>query len=198
MSKESSAKKGSLTYAVNNYKGKQDWVTSWDLYYKIENTFNLEFKIDVCATEQNSKCVKFITPEMDFFKTDVYEDAFMNPQYHAGNLEKGVRGVGHFVARLYQQHIYHNINVCYLLPSTVTSLEWFETYFGPTLFNAFGEKAEPYFVRKRQNFETGKTNGGPPFSTQVFLHRRRGDLEMKQIQQRYEENKNKLVWYLNE
>ena len=198
MIKESTAKKGSLAYAVNNYKGKQDWVTSWELYYKIENIFNMQFKVDVCATPENAKCPKFITPEMDFFKTEVYEDAFMNPKYEAGNLEKGVMGIGHFVARLYNQHIYHNINVCYVLPSTVTSLEWFETYFGPRMLNVFGDKSEVYFVRKRQNFQQGKTNGGPPFSTQVFLHRRHTDLEMQQIQRRYEENKDKLVWYLDD
>lgn len=198
MIKESTAKKGNLAYAVNNGEHKQDWATPWTLYYNIEDTYNIQFKIDVCATKENAKCEKYITPEMDFFKTEVYDDAFMNPKYELGNLEEGVYGIGHFVARLYHQHIYHNINVCYVLPSTVTSLEWFETYFGKRLLNAFGDKAEPYFVRKRQNFQQGKTNGGPPFSTQVFLHRRHTDLEMQQIQRRYEENKDKLVWYLDD
>jgi len=190
--------KANMTNAYTKGIHKPDWVTPWDLYYKIENVFNIEFKIDACATKENAKCQEYITPEMDIFKTEITKDAFMNPKYSAGNLEKGVMGIGHFVARLYHQHIYHNINVAYVLPSTVTSLEWFETYFGPLQLNAFGEKTQVYFVRKRQQFETGKTNGGPPFSTQVFLHRRHTDLEMKWIQKRYEENRDKLMWFLDD
>lgn len=187
-------KSGSLANAVNQYKGKQDWSTRWELYYKILDMMNVNPKVDVCATKKNAKCDKYITPEQDFFKTDVYEDAFMNAEYQAGNLGKGIRGIGHFHARLYHQHIYHNICTVTLIPSTAISTSWFETYYGERLFNQFGEKADVLFIRKRQKFTDGPTNGGPPFSSLVFVHRRKTELELHQIRQRYEEHKEKLLW----
>ena len=172
----------------------QKWATPWTLYYNILDTMNVTPVVDVCATEENHKCDKFITPEMDFFKTEVYENAFMNAEYRSGNLKEGVHGIGHFHARLYYLHIYNNIETTTLIPSTATSLDWFATYYGPRLLNAYGEKADVMFIRKRQKFVDGPTNGGPPFSSLVFVHRRKTELELKQIRERYESDERKLLW----
>ncbi len=59
---------------------RKDWSTPWDLY----NTLNLEFHftIDVCATAENAKHVRYYTPEQDGLKQDWNgEVAFCNPPY---------------------------------------------------------------------------------------------------------------------
>lgn len=189
-------KKSGLANAVNSYVGKQDWSTSWPLFYTMCDRLNVDPVVDMMATKYNTKCRRFITPECDFFQTEVYYDSYINPEYKAGNLERGERGIGHAIARAYNQHIYHNINMLYLLPSTATSTPWFATYFGDRLYNEFGEKSDILLIRKRQKFTDGPTNGGPPFSSQAFLHRRKTEFELITIRKRYEENDTKLMWYI--
>lgn len=189
-------RKSSLANAVNQYTGKPDWATPWSLFYTMCDRFNINPIVDMMATKENAKCEIYITPEQDFFKTKVFHDSYINPEYKAGNIEKGENGIGHAVARAYNQHIYHNFNLLYLLPSTATSTPWFATYFGDRLCNDFGEKAEVLFIRKRQKFIDGKTNGGPPFSSLAFLHRRKTEFELNSIRKHYVENNEKLMWCL--
>lgn len=176
--------KNIVTNAMTQGSHKQDWVTPWKTYNKICDVMSLDLKIDVCATPENSKCAKYITPEMDFFKTEVTEDAWMNPMYSRGNKEKGIMGIENFVARLYHQHIMHNINTAMLITTTSSSAPYWHIFVGERLFNAFGEKAEPYFVRERIKFEDGP-KGQPYFSSIVIVHRRKSKYEMIEIQRRF-------------
>lgn len=185
--------KKSLANAINAQNGKPDWVTPEDVFRQICDDMNLEPLTDVCATIENTKCLLYISEEQDFFKTDVYTDCYLNAPYLRENKKKGMRGIGNYHARLYYLHITHNIATMSLMPSTVTSIEWFHTYYGSRLINAFGEKAEQYFIKGRVKFLNGKS-GAPPFASQVFVHRRKSEWELKQIRQRYDESKDKLLW----
>ena len=193
MTQETIKNKAGLANAVNKQSGKPDWVLPQHTFNQICDDMNFYPITDVCATKENTKCEKYVTAEMDIFKTEVYTDAYMNAPYLRHSTKKGIKGIGNYVARLYYLHITYNIGIMVLFPSTVTSLDWFHTYYGKRLLNAFGEKAEPYFIKERVKFDN-KSSGAPPFSSQVFLHRRRSEWELKLIRQRYEENKEKLLW----
>lgn len=42
------------------------WVTPQDLFDKLDRVFN--FNLDVCATSDSAKCIKYFTPEIDGLK----------------------------------------------------------------------------------------------------------------------------------
>jgi hypothetical protein len=191
--RETTARIGSLGYAVNQQTGNSEWATPEDRYDQIVKKFKINPIIDVCATAQNTKCPKYITPEQDFFKTEIAEDAFMNPIYAKEQKSKGIRGVGNFVARLYHQHITHNINTVSLLSATVGSSPWFHTYYGEMLENQFGERSEILWFKKRIKF-IGNAYGSPPFASIALLHRRTTEDKLESIRKRYEETEDKLLW----
>lgn len=183
----------SLINAFNKLEHKQDWVTPYDVFKFIKDEMNFEPLTDVAATKENTKCLRYISPEKDFFKTEVYTDGFLNAPYLKGNLKKGVRGVGNFVARFYYDHIIHNIGTMTLLPTTVSSTPWFQMYYGRKLLNDFGEKAEVLFIPKRVRF-TGAEGQSPPFSSFVLVHRRRTEFHLQHIRHLYKEKTDKILW----
>lgn len=173
-----------VTNAMTQGSHKQDWVTPWRTYNTICDKLSLDLKIDVCALPYNSKCEKYITPEMDFFKTEVTEDAWMNPKYNRGNINKGKMGIENFVARFYQQHLKNNINTAMLLTTTSSSAPYWHIYIGERLINAFGEKADFLFLRERIKFENGP-KGQPYFSSIAIVHRRKSEFEIMHLRERY-------------
>lgn len=69
----------------------QNWSTPIDFFAWLNSQYH--FDHDVCATANNAKCVEFITPEMDSFRTPwftgdrvvmnngIYKSAFCNPPF---------------------------------------------------------------------------------------------------------------------
>lgn len=58
---------------------KSEYETPLELFAVLDSIFN--FELDVCATAENSKCFKFITPEQDAFTVDWDRPFWLNPPY---------------------------------------------------------------------------------------------------------------------
>ena len=55
------------------------WETPQDLFDKLNEVFN--FDIDVCALEENAKCEKYFTPEIDGLSQKWTGTCWVNPPY---------------------------------------------------------------------------------------------------------------------
>lgn len=59
-----------------------DWGTPLETVRAIERLLKVEFDLDVCATEENAKCVRYISPGEDSLVTAWNgKNCFMNPPY---------------------------------------------------------------------------------------------------------------------
>jgi phage N-6-adenine-methyltransferase len=113
-----------------------DFETPPDILTKICRELDFIPKLDVCATEKNTKCSYFITPEEDMFKQEFDSDFFMNPPYSK---------INEFMEYAYDQHIKHNLNAL-ILTFAKTDTVWFEKYVSKP------PEATVLFIRGRLNF----------------------------------------------
>ncbi|GAB6276279.1 MAG: hypothetical protein SAMD01599839_08190 [Rectinema sp.] len=59
---------------------KDDWETPWSLFDELSHEFH--FTLDVCATINNTKCIKFFSPKDDgLIQSWKGEVCWMNPPY---------------------------------------------------------------------------------------------------------------------
>jgi len=123
----------------------RDWETPPELFDPLNELF--DFDLDVCATKENTKTEKFISPEDDAFSTE-WDGArmWMNPPYGKGEkrckypldkcakkkcVERGHHllqdspGIGEWVNRAYEQVEKHGSTVACLLPAR-TDTRWFQ------------------------------------------------------------------------
>jgi len=120
---------------------KSDWETPRDLLEKLNARFH--FELDVCATPNNAKCDRFITPQVDALDDRIRWNGvcWMNPPYG--------RGIGEWI---YKAYVESAPTVVCLLPAR-TDTKWFRDICLPYA-------SEIQFLRGRVKFE-GATSGAP-------------------------------------
>lgn len=123
-----------------------DWATPQDLFDKLDAQYHFDW--DVCASVENSKCVKFYTREQDGLKQTWNSVCWMNPPYG--------REIGKWVAKAYESSLQGTTVVC-LLPSR-TDTKWFHQYC---------VKGKIEFLKGRLKF--GDSKNSAPFPSMIVV-----------------------------
>lgn len=138
-----------------NSSKKNDWRTPQDFFDELNSEFH--FYVDVAATEENAKCDKFISPEIDALKQSWDfggRAVFCNPPY--------CRETGKWVKKAYEESS-GGFPIVLLIPAR-TDTSYFHDYI-------LG-KAEIRFLRGRLKFEDddGSSVGHAPFPSMVVVY----------------------------
>lgn len=131
---------------MNNvhFSSKTDmWETPQNIFDEWDNCYH--FTVDVCATEENTKCEKYYTPEMDGLKQKWSGVCWCNPPYG--------REIGKWVEKAYNS----NCTVVMLLPAR-TDTKWFHNYC---------MKGRIIFIRGRLKF--GNATNSAPFPSMIVI-----------------------------
>lgn len=91
-----------------------DWETPDEFYEAVNAEFH--FVLDVCATPENSKCAKFITPEQDAFTQKWHGPAWMNPPYG--------RAIGGWLEKAHDEAHARGCLVVCLIPARTDTKWW--------------------------------------------------------------------------
>ena len=93
-----------------------EWETPDDFFAAVNAEF--KFVLDVCATEANTKCAEYITPEQNALAQEWHGPAWMNPPYG--------RAVGTWLGKAHDEaHARGCVVVC-LLPARTDTKWWWE------------------------------------------------------------------------
>ena len=123
----------------------EEWATPQEFFGQLHEEFN--FTLDPCCTEENKKCDKYYTKEVDGLSQDWSgEVVFCNPPYG--------RKVGAWVKKCAESKCL----AVALLPAR-TDTRWFHDY----IYN----KAEIRFIKGRLRFGGGKNSA--PFPSMVVI-----------------------------
>ncbi len=126
--------------------GRQDWETPESLFLPLDDEFG--FDLDVCASEDNSKCGEYFDEAIDGLAQSWYGTCWMNPPFGQQ---------GKWVKKAYGES-QRGVTVVCLLPSR-TNTNWWHDYC---------MEGEVRFVRGRPIFK-GATHGLPqPLAIVVF------------------------------
>jgi phage N-6-adenine-methyltransferase len=125
-----------------------DWGTPWPFFQDLDTEFN--FRWDVCATEDNAKCMNYLTIEDDALSQPWEGPAFMNPPYG--------RQIGKWVKKAWEEAQLGCLVVC-LLPARTDTAWWHD----------WAMRGEIRFIRGRLRFEGGKDSA--PFPSAVVIFR---------------------------
>lgn len=128
---------------------RDDWSTPIGLFSVLCQEFN--FTVDVCADENNAKCLTFYDKNMDGLKQEWIGSCWCNPPYG--------RGVNKWIEKAYKSSLSGATVVC-LVPAR-TDTKWFHDF-------VLG-KAEIRFVKGRLHFDDGK--GSSPFPSMILIYR---------------------------
>jgi len=142
-----------------------DYGTPPELYFQVCQKFNIFPTLDVCATEKNAKCSKFITQKEDSLLFEWDETFFMNPPYSR---------VDHFMRKAYYQHLKHGVEGL-ILVFAKTDTKWWH--------NFIENKAEVHFVKGRIKFfkDGYETRNSAPYPSCFVIYRleRTAELNIK-------------------
>lgn len=131
-----------------HFSGKTDlWATPQRFFDELNKEFS--FELDVCALEDNAKCEKYFTPEIDGLKQEWNGTCWMNPPYG--------RGIGKWVKKAYESSLTGSTVVC-LLPAR-TDTRWWHDYC---------MKGEIRLVKGRLKFGESKDNAPFPNAVVIF------------------------------
>ena len=130
----------------NKFSSKnQEFETPDELFNSLNNIFN--FTIDVCATEENTKCDLFYSEQNSCFDKMWKGSCWMNPPY---------KNMKAFIKKAYEQRK-NAITVC-LIPARTNTNWWHE----------FCMKGEVWFIKGRPKFK-GCIHGLPqPLALVIF------------------------------
>lgn len=138
-----------------NIKIQDNYGTPPSLYAQACQKYNIFPTLDVCATEQNAKCSKFITEKEDSLLFQWEETFFMNPPY--SKVEK-------FMKKAYYQHLKHGVEgLCLIFAKTDTKF-W---------HNFVENKAEVHFIKGRIKFykDGYPTKNSAPYPSCFVIYR---------------------------
>lgn len=123
-----------------------DWSTPQDTFDELNKEFN--FTLDVCATQDNTKCDKFYSPEQDGLSQEWRGVCWMNPPYG--------RQIKFWMAKAYTSSLEGATVVC-LVPARTDTAWWHD----------YATKGEIRFLRGRLKF--GGSKNGAPFPSAVVV-----------------------------
>ena len=131
-----------------HFSSKTDlWYTPQDFFKKYDDVY--KFETDVCATDDNAKCAKYYTEEMDGLSQEWRGVCWMNPPYG--------RTIGKWMKKAYESSLEGATVVC-LVPSR-TDTNWWHDY---------AMKGDVEFIRGRLKFGGSKNSAPFPSAVVVF------------------------------
>ena len=134
----------------NSFKSKsEEYETPLYIFEPLQKEFNL--KLDVCATEKNSKCKLFFTKEDDALTKNWNKNFWMNPPF-SRNLKK-------WVQKAYEESQKGVIGV--LILPVRSNTNWWHKYIIDT-------KAEVRFLKGEIKFSNYKRGLWLPFAIVIF------------------------------
>jgi len=139
-----------------------EWETPQEIYNKLNQEF--DFNIDVCATDQNTKCKRFFSPTQDGLLQKWEGVCWMNPPY-------GVI-IKKWMKKAYLSSLQGATVVC-LIPSR-TDTSWWHDYV---------MKGEIRFIRGRLKFSGHKWNAPFPSARVIFKSNLNCDKKHKSFEQ---------------
>ena len=105
-----------------------EWETPKFLFDELCEKYNIHPTLDVCATQQNTKCILHINEEINSLSQDWDQDSWCNPPHSK---------TGDFVRKAYSEWLKNNINIMLLVPAnTVSTSYWHEYVEGITEYHA--------------------------------------------------------------
>jgi phage N-6-adenine-methyltransferase len=125
--------------------GRTDWSTPQPLFDLLDREFS--FEIDVCATVENAKCVRFFSPKDDGLEQEWRGSVWLNPPYS---------DTRRWLEKAWESSRAGATVVCLVPASTGTSWWWDFCRFG-----------EVRFLRGRLRFDDSAT--GAPFASAVVV-----------------------------
>lgn len=131
-----------------------EWATPTEFFKELDKEF--QFKLDVCATSENTKCKRFFTKNDDGLSMNWKGICFMNPPYG--------RTIGKWVKKAVQEvkNGGGNTTVVALLPARTDTRWWHELI----IPNA----TEIRFIKGRLHFNDSKTPAPFPSAVVVFKY----------------------------
>ncbi len=123
-----------------------EWETPAYLFEKYN--YKYHFNLDVCATDDNAKCLQYYTKEQDGLRQEWRGVCWMNPPYG--------REIGKWVEKAYKSALKGATVVCLLPARTDTS--WWHDYC---------MKGRIEFIRGRVKF--GNSKHGAPFPSAIVI-----------------------------
>ena len=129
----------------------EEWGTPQELFNRLNKEFN--FTLDVCASEENTKCPKYYTKEEDALKQEWGGVIWMNPPYG--------RKIGNWVKKAKETARQGKATVVCLLPAR-TDTAWWHDY--------VMKANEIRLIRGRLKFGDGK--GSAPFPSAIVVFKK--------------------------
>lgn len=123
------------------------WATPQDFFDKYNSIYN--FDVDVCATKENAKCVKYFTTEDDGLSKEWTGKCWMNPPYG--------REIIKWMEKAYKSSLCGATVVC-LVPARTDTKWWHE----------FAMRGKIEFIRGRLKFGGSKNSAPFPSAVVVF------------------------------
>ena len=131
-----------------HFSSKTDlWYTPQDFFKKYDDVY--KFETDVCATDDNAKCAKYYTEEMDGLSQEWRGVCWMNPPYG--------RTIGNWMKKAYESSLEGATVVC-LVPAR-TDTNWWHDY---------AMKGDIEFIKGRLKFGGSKNSAPFPSAVVVF------------------------------
>ena len=131
-----------------HFSSKTDlWYTPQDFFKKYDDVY--KFETDVCATDDNAKCAKYYTEEMDGLSQEWRDVCWMNPPYG--------RTIGKWMKKAYESSLSGAAVVC-LVPAR-TDTNWWHDY---------AMKGDIEFIKGRLKFGGSKNSAPFPSAVVVF------------------------------
>lgn len=123
------------------------WYTPEDFFKKYDDKY--KFEIDVCATDDNKKCDKYFTEEIDGLPQEWTGICWMNPPYG--------RTIGKWMKKAYDSSLTGATVVCSVPARTDTN--WWHDY---------AMKGDVEFIKGRLKFGGSKNSAPFPSAVVVF------------------------------
>lgn len=130
--------------------GENEHPTPQWLFDKISEKFN--FDIDLCATDENTKCEKYYTKEQDALK-QIWNDksCWCNPPY-----SKDLQPL--FIKKAYEDSVKYENTIVLLIPLRADTQIWHDYIWG---------KADIYIFKGRPKFYSDKS---PTYASAVVVY----------------------------
>src|SRR3990167_9971706 len=99
-----------------------EFETPKDLFWFLCNKYNIYPTLDVCATKENSKCVKYFTKQDNALEQSWTEDSWMNDPHTLHE---------QFAEKAFMEWIKNNINILSIFPANCGRTKYWHKYIEP-------------------------------------------------------------------